>query len=234
MARRNRKVQLSDKQRSLIAHYDQKSSVSEQYRTLRTNIQFASVDRKVKTIMITSATPGDGKSTTAANLGIVLAQQQKKVLLIDADLRKPTTHFTFQVPNLVGLTNVLTRQVTLEEAISETNIPYLDLLTSGPLPPNPSELVGSNAMKKFVEEINTYYDYIVFDTPPVNAVTDPQVLSQLCDGVILVARSGKTEQEAVKKAVDSLRKVDANILGSVLNAQNKSDSNYYYYYGEYK
>lgn len=234
MVRKSRKQELSQKQRSLVAHYDQKSPVSEQYRTLRTNIQFASVDKKVKTIMVTSATPGDGKSTTAANLGIVLAQQQKKVLLVDADLRKPTSHYTFELPNQVGLTNVLTKQINLEGAVSQTQIPYMDLLTSGPLPPNPSELLGSKAMGNFVERLDKHYDYIIIDTPPVNAVTDPQVLSQHCDGVIVVVRSGKTEQEAIKKAVDSLRKVGADILGSVLNSQKQSESNYYYYYGESK
>ncbi|MDG5789294.1 CpsD/CapB family tyrosine-protein kinase [Evansella sp. AB-P1] len=232
MARRNRNSKLSDKQRSLVAHFDQKSPIAEQFRTLRTNIQFAGVDKKIRTMMVTSSTPGEGKSTTIANLGTVLAQQQKRVLIIDGDLRKPTAHFTFQLPNQTGLTNVLTRQSSFDDAVKETMVPYLEVLTSGPLPPNPSELLGSKAMRDLVKELEMVYDYILFDAPPVNAVTDPQILSKLTDGVILVVRSGKTEEDAAKKAVESLKKVDATILGAVLNDQKMKDSQYYYYYGE--
>ncbi|SDZ46480.1 capsular exopolysaccharide family [Evansella caseinilytica] len=234
MARNKRKNnQLSDKQRSLITHFDQKSPISEQYRTLRTNIQYAAIDRQIRTIMVTSTTPGEGKSTTVGNLGVVLAQQQKRVLLVDGDLRKPTNHFTFQLPNTLGLTSVLTKQVSFDEAVKETAVPFLEVLTSGPIPPNPSELLASKAMKEFTEGISEIYDYILFDAPPVNAVTDPQILSKLVDGVILVIRSGKTEEESAKKAVDSLNKVEANIIGAVLNDQKMEESSYnYYYYSE--
>nr|WP_232735682.1 CpsD/CapB family tyrosine-protein kinase [Alteribacter populi] len=233
MARRkNKKNQLTDKQRSLITQYDPKSPAAEQFRTLRTNIQFASVDKEIRTIMITSSTPGEGKSTAIANLGVVLAQQQKRVLLIDSDLRKPTVHFTFQLPNQMGLTNVLTRQSSFEEAVIETPVPFLEVLPSGPVPPNPSELAGSKAMKDLLSKVKDTYDYILLDAPPVNVVTDPQILSNQCDGVILVVRSGKTEEDAGKKAVDSLKKANANILGAVLNDRDMKETNYYYYYAE--
>ncbi|WP_280770603.1 CpsD/CapB family tyrosine-protein kinase [Salipaludibacillus daqingensis] len=232
MARKKGNQELSDKQRALITEFDKKSAISEQFRTLRTNIQFASVDKQIKTMMVTSSSPGEGKSTVIANLGVVLAQQHNKVLIVDTDLRKPTVHFTFQLPNLTGLTTVVTQQATFEEAVLETSIPRLDVLPSGPVPPNPSELLGSRAMKEFVNSVSKLYDYVVFDAPPVNAVTDPQILSRLVDGAILVIRSGQTEDEHAQKAVDSLKKVEANILGAVLNDRKMEDSQYYYYYGE--
>ncbi|MCR6108137.1 CpsD/CapB family tyrosine-protein kinase [Salipaludibacillus agaradhaerens] len=232
MVRKKHNKELSDKQRALITEFDQKSPISEQFKTLRTNIQFAAIDRKVKTLMMTSSSPGEGKSTIIANLGVVLAQQQNRVLLVDTDLRKPTVHFTFQLPNHTGLTTVVTQQAKFEDVVLETSIPRLDVLPSGPIPPNPSELLGSKAMEKFVSSLEGSYDYIVFDAPPVNAVTDPQILSRLVDGVILVIRSGKTEDEHALKAVDSLNKVEANIIGAVLNDREMENSQYYYYYGE--
>lgn len=232
MARKKQGQELSDKQRSLITEYDKKSPISEQFRTLRTNIQFASIDSKLKTLMITSSSPGEGKSTTIANLGVVLAQQHNKVLLVDTDLRKPTAHFTFALPNQVGLSHVVTQQAKFEDVVVETSIPRLEILTSGPIPPNPSELLGSRAMKEFVSHVSKKYDYVLFDAPPVNAVTDPQVLSRLVDGAILVVRSGQTEEEHAKKAIEALRKVEANLLGVVLNDREMENAQYYYYYGE--
>lgn len=225
-------TQISDKQRSLITYYDPKSPVSEQYRTIRTNIEFASVDNKIKTLMVTSSTPGEGKSTTTANLATVLGQQGKSVLVIDTDMRKPTVHFTFQLPNTSGLTNVITRQQKFDDSVYETSIPNVDVLTSGPIPPNPSELIGSRAMQHLIGELKEAYDYIVFDAPPVKAVADPLILSKYADGVVLVVRSGKTEEEAAKDAVDALKKAEANILGAVLNDVKIKDTSYYYYYSE--
>ncbi|MCE7791176.1 CpsD/CapB family tyrosine-protein kinase [Salipaludibacillus sp. CUR1] len=232
MARKKQNKELSDKQRALIAEFDKKSPISEQFRTLRTNIQFASIDRQIKTIMVTSSSPAEGKSTTIANLGVVLAQQHNRVLFVDSDMRKPTVHFTFQVPNHTGLTTVLTQQTKLENTILESSIPRLDILPSGPVPPNPSELLGSRAMQAFVTDVAQKYDYVLFDAPPVNAVTDPQLLSRLVDGTILVLRSGQTEEEDAKKAVDQLKKVNAHIIGAVLNDRELENSQYYYYYGE--
>jgi capsular exopolysaccharide synthesis family protein len=231
LSRKFRKTISDLTQRSLITHNNPKSPISEQYRTIRTNIQFASVDKEFKTLMVTSSGPGEGKSTTAANLGVVLAQQGKRVLLIDGDLRKPTVHYTFKVSNIYGVTNVLTRQMPLKDTVVKTKIPDLDVLPSGPVPPNPSELIVSKSMDNLIEEAQSMYDYILFDTPPVLAVTDGQLLSSKVDGVILVVSSGKTEVEAAVKARDLLLHAKAKVIGTVLNAKDISNDNYYYYYG---
>lgn len=218
-------------QRSLITHINPKSPISEQYRTIRTNIQFASIDKDLKTLMVTSASPGEGKSTTVANLAVVLAQQGKRVLLIDADLRKPTVHYTFKVSNIYGVTNVLTRQRTLSEAIVTTTIPDVDVLPSGPVPPNPSEIIDSKSMTHLIEEAKALYDYVLFDTPPIMVVTDAQVLAHRVDGVIMVISSGKTEIESAIKGKELLENANAKILGTVLNEKEVKKDNYYYYYG---
>lgn len=227
------KKEKPDQQRALMTEFERRSPISEQFRTLRTNIQFASVDKAIKTIMVTSSSPGEGKSTIAANLSIVLAQQENRVLLVDTDLRKPTVHYSFQMPNQEGFTNVLTKKASLEDMVFHTSIQNLDVLPSGPLPPNPSEMLASQTMKELVVQITGFYDYIIFDAPPLNAVTDPQILSKLVDGVVLVVRSGKTEEHQVKKALDLLHKVDANILGAMLNDCPIKDAPYYHYYEEH-
>ncbi|MBS4218980.1 CpsD/CapB family tyrosine-protein kinase [Bacillus sp. FJAT-49711] len=217
--------------RKLIAKLNPKSPVSEQYRTIRTNIQFSAVDEDIRTLMVTSSGPGEGKSTTTANLAVVFTQQGKKVLLVDADMRKPTVHYTFGMTNTYGLTNVLTRQMELNEAVKTTDIPTLDILTSGPIPPNPAELLSSKAMKDFFERSKDQYDMVIFDTPPVLAVTDAQVLANQCDGTILVVSSGKTEFESAQKTKDLLVSAKAKLLGVVLNNKKIEKNDYYYYYG---
>ena len=231
MSRKFRKTIQDLTQRSLITHINPKSPISEQYRTIRTNIQFASIDKEIKTLMVTSSGPGEGKSTTVANLAVVLAQQGKKVLLIDGDLRKPTVHYTFKVSNIYGVTNVLTRQTSLQDAVVTTTIPDVYVLPSGPVPPNPSELIDSKSMDQLIEEASTIYDYVLFDTPPIMAVTDGQLLAHRVDGVILVISSGKTEIEAAVKSKELLEHANAKILGTVLNAKEVKNDNYYYYYG---
>lgn len=181
--------------------------------------------------MITSAGPGEGKSTTAANLAITFAQQGKKVLLIDADLRKPTVHYTFRLNNYVGLTNVLTNSAELLAACQETQVEHLSVLTSGPIPPNPAELLGSKAMEHCLQEVYRHFDLVIFDTPPVLAVTDAQILSNKCDGTVLVVASGKTEMEAAVKAKELLLAANAKVLGVVLNQKKQKEGEYYYYYG---
>ncbi|MGN7938762.1 CpsD/CapB family tyrosine-protein kinase [Virgibacillus sp. 6R] len=208
-----------------------KSPIAEQFRTIRTNIQFSSIDEELQTIIVTSSGPGEGKSTTTANLAVVFAQQGKRVLLIDADLRKPTVHYTFRTENHVGLSNVLTRQSTLEEAVSLTSQDKLWVLSSGPIPPNPSEILGSKGMHTLIEQAKNDYDVIVIDTPPVLAVTDAQVLANQADGVVLVVSSGKTERESAKKAKELLDSAKAKILGVVLNNKKAEETHYYYYYG---
>ena len=209
-----------------------KSPISEQYRTLRTNIQFSNVDHEMRTIMITSSGPGEGKSTTTANLAVVFAQQGKKVLLVDADLRKPTMHYTFNLTNTFGLTSVLTKQITLDEAITGTKEQNLFVLPSGPIPPNPAELLGSKAMDHFFEEaLQDVFDLIIFDTPPLLAVTDAQILANKCDGSILVISSGKTEKDMVVKAKEMLGTANGKLLGVVLNNKKMKSNQHYYYYG---
>jgi capsular exopolysaccharide synthesis family protein len=216
----------------LITHVNPKSPISESYRTLRTNIQFSAIDEDLKVLMVTSAGPGEGKSTTIANLAVAYAQSDKKVLLIDADLRKPTIHHTFIVTNRWGLTNLLTNQAVIEEVIRSSSIPNLDILTSGPIPPNPSEILSSKRMNTLLEELKKRYDIILVDSPPAIAVTDAQILATRCDGVILVVDSGKVKREIAMKAKANLEHVQARLLGVVLNnVDRKNKDTYYYYYG---
>jgi protein-tyrosine kinase len=219
-------------ERNLITLDDPKSPISEQYRTIRTNIQFSFIDETMRSLMITSSSPSEGKSTTAANLAIVFAQQGKKVLLIDADLRKPTVHYTFRLNNYTGLTSVLTRSSSLLSACQETNVENLYVLTSGPIPPNPAELLSSKMMDNCLQELYETFDLIIFDTPPVLAVTDAQILANKCDGTILVVASGKTEIDAAVKAKELLTAANAKLLGVVLNQRKLREGHYYYY--EYK
>nr|WP_282154650.1 CpsD/CapB family tyrosine-protein kinase [Cytobacillus gottheilii] len=217
--------------RKLITKNDPKSPIAEQYRTIRTNIQFSAIDQEIRTILVTSSGPGEGKSTTVANLAVVFAQQGKRVLLVDADLRKPTVHYTFNTLNTTGLTNVLTNQMSLMEAVKANDEKNLYILPCGPIPPNPSELLGSKAMTRVMDEALNEFDIILFDTPPVLAVTDAQILANKCEGTIIVVGSGKTEKEQLLKSKEMLTAAQAKILGVVLNNKKMKDTDNYYYYG---
>lgn len=231
MARKNKKT-LQSVARKLITRTNPKSIVSEQYRTIRTNINFSMPDDELKTIIFTSASPGEGKSTTASNLAIVFAQEGKKVLLVDADMRKPTVHYTFHLTNTIGLSNLLTRKQTLDEVVKDSGTPGLDIITCGPIPPNPAELLGSKTMDQSLEEMKTKYDMVIFDAPPVLSVTDSQILSNKCDGTILVISSGQTDKDSVLKAKEALLSAKAHIIGTVLNNFILEKDHYYYqYYG---
>lgn len=222
---------LLDSKRKIIAKYDPKSPISEQYRTIRTNILFSNVDEEIRTIMVTSSGPGEGKSTTTANLAVVFAQQGKTVLLVDADLRKPTVHYTFNTLNTLGLTSVLTNQVPIMEAVQTIDEKNLFIMPSGPIPPNPSELLSSRAMQYFIEQALEQFDVILFDTPPVLAVTDAQILSNICQGSIVVVSSGMTEKDALIKTKELLSASNGKILGVVLNNKKIDKNSNYYYYG---
>ncbi|WP_350020183.1 CpsD/CapB family tyrosine-protein kinase [Priestia flexa] len=217
--------------RSLISHQKPKSPITEQYRTIRTNIQFSNVDSDIRSIMVTSSFPSEGKSTTTANLAVVFAQQGKKVLFVDADLRKPTVQYTFQLENHVGLTNVLTRQTTLRSAVQTSHIESLSILTSGPIPPNPAELLGSQTMEDLMNEMYENYDIIIFDTPPVLPVADANILANLCHGIVLVVKSGGVDRDSALKATEILKGAKGKLLGAVVNQKKQSEGNYYYYYG---
>ena len=218
--------------RKLVANSNPKSFISEQFRTIRTNINFSMPDQELKSILFTSAAPGEGKSTASANTAVVFAQEGRKVLLIDADMRKPTTHYTFSRMNAKGLSNLLTRQGDIGEIIQQTDIEGLDLITSGPIPPNPAELLSSKTMSALIEQLQKTYDLIVFDAPPVLSVTDAQILSNKADGTILVLNAGMTEKENIVKAKEALVSSQANVLGVILNNYTLHKDHYYYqYYG---
>ncbi|MFF2594188.1 CpsD/CapB family tyrosine-protein kinase [Priestia megaterium] len=215
--------------RRLLAHNSPKDPVAEQYRTIRTNIQFSDADQDIKSLVLTSSGQAEGKSTTAANLAIVYAQQGLKVLLVDADLRKPTAQYTFRLENHTGLTNVLTKQSTLVQSVQETEIPDLYLLTSGPIPPNPAELLASKQMMEVLDEMRQKFDFVIFDTPPVLAVADAQILANQVDASILIVSSGKTEKDVALKSKELLKQSKSKLLGVVLNNLKVEEGNYYYY-----
>lgn len=215
---------------SLITMADKSSPVSEQYRTIRTNIQYAMVDRELKTLVVTSSGPSEGKSTSSANIAIVFANSGQKVLLIDADMRKPTVAKTFVLSNAQGLSSVLSnRNMSLEQVVQQVVIDNLSVITSGPKPPNPSELLGSVKMHKLMQDLKETYDLIIFDMPPVVAVTDAQILSSKADGTMLVVRENVSKKDSIVKAKALLQMVNANVIGVIYNgAKNSSDQGYYY------
>lgn len=215
-----------------IVEKEPKSIAAETYKTLRTNIQYSSYDKSLQTIIITSSQPGEGKSTTAGNLAISLGMDGKNVLLIDCDLRKPSIHKKFKLTNVTGLSEVILGRVKLLETVQAYNA-HLDILTSGKIPPNPSEMLGSSNMERLLRELKTHYDYIILDAPPVLAVTDAQILSTKADGVVFVVKAGTAKKEQILQAKSQLDKVKAPIIGTVLNAVDTKESKnqYYYYYG---
>lgn len=217
---------------SLITLGDKASLVAEQYRTIRTSIQFASVSRKMQTIAVTSAGAGEGKSTTTANLGIVLADAGQRVLLVDADMRKATVHKTFKLPNEAGLSLYLSSNRQIEAVTHLTNIANLSVVTAGPTPPNPSELLGSKRMEQFLDEACRQYDVILFDMPPVVVVTDAQIMASKVDGTLMVVREGVTRKDALVSAKKLLDLVQAHVLGVIYNGAEIGQEQDYYYYGK--
>src|SRR5699024_4695815 len=190
--------------RELIVEREPRSPVSEQFRTIRTNITYSNIDNPVKSVLFTSAESNAGKSTIAANVAIAYAQAGNKTLLMDADLRRPTTHYTFEMQNVRGLSTAIINDLTLDEVARESRIENLDVITSGPIPPNPSELLSSKKMSGFMKKIREYYDIIIIDSPPVLAVTDSQILSRLTDGTILVTNVEDNNRDTVLHAKDLL------------------------------
>lgn len=217
----------------LITKLKPQSTITEQFRTIRTNLQFSSIDNEVTSVLVTSAGPQEGKSTTAANLAIVYAQQGKKTLLIEADLRKPVLHYMFQLESWTGLSNVLIGETVLEEAVeSVTGVEFLDVLSSGPIPPNPSELLISTPMKGLLQHAKTLYDFIIIDSPPILAVTDAKIIANMTEGSLFVIRSGSTPTNEARQSIRSLEDTKAKPLGVILNdvQKKKGQHNYYYQY----
>ncbi|WPC43280.1 CpsD/CapB family tyrosine-protein kinase [Clostridium sp. JS66] len=218
------------KNNQLITIEYPKSLIAESYRTLRTNINFSSFDNKVKTIVVTSSGPKEGKSVTCANLAVVMAENGCKTILIDCDQRKSSIHKLFNISNEKGLSDFLVGNIQFSEAVQKTEIPNLSMVTSGTKPPNPSELVASDKMKKFIEDLKENYDYIILDTPPVIVVTDAQLISSYADGCILVVASSEVEKAVAIKAKELLKKVNARILGVVLSKMDIKQRRYSRYY----
>jgi len=203
---------------TLITLQAPRSPISEAYRALRTNLEFASLDTAIRTIVVTSPGPNEGKSTTLANLAVTLAQAEKGVILMDCDLRRPCLHEFFGLDNSVGLTTLIVDETALSDPpLQETGVPGLSLLPSGPLPPRPPDLLGSRRMEKVLSALLERSDIILLDAPPVVAVTDAAVLATKVDGVLLVVSSGNTRREDAREAVARLEKVKARIIGAVLN-----------------
>jgi non-specific protein-tyrosine kinase len=202
----------------LITVADPRSPVSEAYRTLRTNLDFSSLDKPIKTMLLTSAGPEEGKSTVLANLAVTTAQTGRKVILVDCDLRRPTLHNIFNLKNDVGLTTMVVDDAAMESPpLQDTGVEGLQLVSSGPLPPNPSELLGSRRMEEIIAALLERADVVLFDAPPVVAVTDAAVLATKVDGVLLVINAGGTKRDYARAAKARLEKVNANLLGAVLN-----------------
>ncbi len=200
---------------TLVALRDPGSPAAEAYRTLRTNIQFSSLDKPLRTLLATSTAPDEGKSTTIANLAVTIAQAEQRVILVDCDLRRPTLHTLFDVPNSEGLTSMMLQEDG-QPPLQRTEVPGLMLLPSGPLPPRPPDILGSRRMEAAIAELLQHADMVLFDTPPINAVTDAAVLATKVDGALLVFRAGSTRRDRARDARMLLEKVNAHIVGVVL------------------
>ncbi|WP_278848945.1 CpsD/CapB family tyrosine-protein kinase [Leuconostoc lactis] len=220
----------------LITAAEPKNPVSEQFRTIRTNIDFASVAKgNVKTLLLSSALPSEGKSTITANLAVVYAQQGKKILLVDTDLRRPTVASTFGITDNHGLTNYLAdANSDAQSIIHHTRMETLDVITSGPVPPNPAELLASSRMTNLIAELRQQYDLVIFDVPPFLMVTDAQVLMSKMDGVAIVVSGRHTTKGALQRTVDMLKLAEAPMLGFIYNDRSRkknSGNGYGYGYG---
>lgn len=210
------------------------SPISESFRKLRTNLQFLAVDHPPRVIVITSSVPSEGKSTTAINVALALAEADHNVVLVDADMRRPTLHKYLQLVGPVGFSTVLSGAISLPEALQKTRFPRLTVLTSGAIPPNPSELLGSQAARTLLNELRSEFDYVVIDSTPLLAVTDAAVLANASDGVLIITRFGQTKREQLAHAVESLKDVDATILGAVFTMVSPRGGAYYgYSYEQY-
>ena len=206
-----------------------KSITAESYRSLRTNIQYSSIDKQVKTLVVTSSNAGEGKSTVAGNLAYTFFQNGKRVLIIDCDLRKPSLHRKFNVSNEEGLTDVLVGTSKLNNVMKKID-DNLYLLTTGTLPPNPAEIIGSNTMENFLEQCKINFDYIILDTPPILPVTDSKLLAIKADATVVVVRSEVSKSKHVSQAFKELEKVNANIIGTILNDVEMYSEKLYYDY----
>ncbi len=222
---------MSEHWERLFIRLNPKSPVAEAFRVLRANIQFAAVDKPLKSLALTSAGPAEGKSTIVANLGVALAQSGARVILVDGDLRRPTLHKFFRLARGAGLSSVLLGRAPLEEALQETGIDGLLLLASGPVPPNPSEMLASEALTNLLADLESRADYVLIDSPPAVAVADASILAAKVDGVLLAVQLGRVAKPMAIRAKEQLAAARANLLGMVLTGVGAgSDYSYYYHY----
>jgi capsular exopolysaccharide synthesis family protein len=223
------------KEIELVNHLYPDLPLSENYRTIRTSILLSHAEKPPKTILFSSALTQEGKTATIVNSAVSLAQLQGRVLIVDADLRKPRLHRLLKIRNVSGLTSYLTGKISLNEVINKTFVENLWLIPSGPIPPNPAELLNSKKMKDMMEEVRQVFDFVVLDSPPILAVIDSVIISSVTDASIIVVRSGKTTRKAFLDAVNEMRHGRANIIGVIFNGVDlgKDESYYSKYYRDY-
>lgn len=228
-----RSTYIEDLSGRLVTVMDPNSVASEAYRTVRTNLLYSLVDIPLQVVMLTSSGPQEGKSTTCANLGVTLAQADKRTLVVDCDLRRPVLHKIFGLRNVHGLVNVLAGERKIEEVWQEPLL-CLKVVTVGPVPPNPAELLGSQRFAEFLEHARQEFDYVLVDAPPVELVSDPAILATQSDGVLIVFDAQKTRKGTARRSMRSLETVEANILGTIMNNAKVSKSGYYTYSYKYE
>lgn len=231
MAFKNRKKE--NVQTGVIITDNPTSIISEQIRTIRTNIQFSMVDQKLQTLLVTSAMAESGKTTIATNIAAAFAAENTRVLLVATDMRKPRLQNIFGLSNAQGIANLITNPaLKVEDVVNKTYIENLSVITCGPIPPNPSELLNSNRMLKLIEDMKEQYDLVIFDSPPVLPVTDAQILSTKVDGTIFIIPEGEVKVDELHQASERLKNVNAKVLGTVLNKVEQNADTYYYYESE--
>lgn len=228
--RKKEKLEKNLNSPGIISMINPKSIVAEQFRMVRTNLEFSIVDKDLKSFLVTSLAPSAGKSTISTNLAATFATQGKRVLLVDTDMRKPTIHKILKMRNNEGLSTLITsKEAIIFEYIEKTEFENMYVLTSGATPPNPAELISSKRMEQLIEEMEQAFDLVIFDTPPVLAVADSQIMAGKVDGTLFVLRKGVDTKEQIQSANERMQSVNANVLGAIYNRIEPSDDAYYYY-----
>lgn len=230
----DKRVRMKKSERDLFVHINPQDPISEAYRTFRTNLSFATTEvGQLRKMLVTSPGPGEGKTMTLCNLGIAFAKIEKRVLLVDADMRKPRLHEAFNKKNTIGLADYLTGEADFHGIVQETNVENLSLVTSGPIPSNPTELLAGSRLREFIALAEKHYDMVIFDSPPAGMLTDAAIIARSTDGIVLVIESGKTSRRAVLRISRLLKEAKAMVAGIFLNKMEMSNKNLYAYSGYY-